>query len=591
MYAQSKRNIASGHEYNAYFPPANQATELVKQNGDLGDTTRLMQEVIAISVPQTAQIAPQLKGRNLRETCQNIFDFVYKHINYRRDDKGKEQVRSAARTWHDRHRGVDCDCYSVFISSILINLGIAHAFRIAKYDRAKGFQHVYIVVPEPQNPKRYYTIDPVLDDFDKEHQPLIEYRDYPIAPEKYESFKGLGEPITAAIGIITGGISLVKTISGLFGDKRPKTLPPEQIAQVAAMAALDNHFPATGEFAIRYTNSELYRAIQVIFEEIAKEGGQIDPTWVGAVYWMLGQDEAKGGKQTFINYQSTEWPLMIYPFFQAGRVFTPQNLRNLYQLRGRFGVVFRTEQNKQWVNKAATNIKESWELYKKVATQYRDWQAAQAKNAAQGNLGWLKACGQYEHYDMFYPGNCRPFTEAEIQQAKAQEEAAKKAGEAYFASLSEEQKKEIEALKDVDFSDIYGCKSNPTESNPNFKLCDLENIAKVNPDGTVTVDIGVDLRKEIENWFANGGLQIENEPFDYIPDVATPEASTYEVIAAMQNTMLAAAARSAATKSSVPETQNAKDNSKALLWIGLGTAGLLLIGATAYYVTNKNKNT
>lgn len=271
MYALSKRNIASGHEYNAYFPPANNATELVNQNGNLGDTTRLMQEVIAISVPQTAQIAPMLRGRNLRETCENIFDFVYKHINYRRDDKGKEQVRSAARTWHDRHRGVDCDCYSVFISSILVNLGIAHAFRIAKYDRSKGFQHVYIVVPEPQNPKRYYTIDPVLDNFDQEHQPLLEYRDYPISPEKYESFRGLGEPITAAIGIITGTISLVRTISGLFGDKRPKTLPPEQIAQVAAMAAIDNHFTYLGgENRVNLSNSELYRAVQVIFEEIGK---------------------------------------------------------------------------------------------------------------------------------------------------------------------------------------------------------------------------------------------------------------------------------------------------------------------------------
>ncbi|PKQ66446.1 hypothetical protein [Raineya orbicola] len=181
MEAKGKRAIADGKEYEKYFDVALGTTEVIEKYANLSDTIDLMQKAIAESIPQTARISKVLKGKDIYETCKNIWHFVYKHIAYRRDEKGKEQVRTALRTWQDRHKGVDCDCYTVFICSILCNLGIANSFRIAKYNKNVGFQHVYPIVPY-ENARGYIVIDCVLDKFDKEH-PFIEKKDYKITME------------------------------------------------------------------------------------------------------------------------------------------------------------------------------------------------------------------------------------------------------------------------------------------------------------------------------------------------------------------------------------------------------------------------
>ncbi|MCS6794916.1 MAG: hypothetical protein NZ516_03055 [Raineya sp.] len=174
MEAKFKRNIADGKEYDIFFDTALGTTKIIRMWAELSDTIKLMKKVIQESVPQTKAISKVLKGANTYETCQNIWNFVYRHINYNKDEKGKEQVRTALRTWQDRHQGVDCDCYTVFICSILCNLKIPNAFRIAKYDKDVGFQHVYPIVPYEG---RYLVIDCVLDEFNKEH-PYIEKKDF-----------------------------------------------------------------------------------------------------------------------------------------------------------------------------------------------------------------------------------------------------------------------------------------------------------------------------------------------------------------------------------------------------------------------------
>ena len=179
MQAFSKRKIRGGEEYDKYFEVATGENKIILQNGDLKDTISLMKRAIRESVPQTRKIAQVLKGRNTCETCKNIWFFVYNHIQYTKDEKGREQVRNANRTWQDRKKGVDCDCYSVFICSILTNLGIENSFRIAKYNKDIGFQHVYPIVSYKDE---YIVIDCVLDEFNKEH-PFIEKKDYKITME------------------------------------------------------------------------------------------------------------------------------------------------------------------------------------------------------------------------------------------------------------------------------------------------------------------------------------------------------------------------------------------------------------------------
>ncbi len=140
--------VKSGKEYDHLFPKANHNTEVIKNSAAVEDTLSLIQRLVPETLDQTAAIAKRLKGKTLEDTCENIWHFVFDHIKYKKDEAGKEQVRSPARTWDNRQEGVDCDCMSTFISSILMNLNIAHKHRIAMYDLSRGWQHIYPIVPK-----------------------------------------------------------------------------------------------------------------------------------------------------------------------------------------------------------------------------------------------------------------------------------------------------------------------------------------------------------------------------------------------------------------------------------------------------------
>ena len=175
MEATHKRNIKNGYAYDRLFPPAKGGIYTVRKNASLEDTIAFIPKVVRQHVDQTRTIAAKLKGRSTYDSCSNIWHFVYEHIQYEKDENGFEQIRSPARAWHDRRAGVDCDCYSVFISSILLNLGIPHILRITQY-RKPYFQHIYPVVPAPSGE---IIIDCVANEFDYE-VPYTAKKDFPM---------------------------------------------------------------------------------------------------------------------------------------------------------------------------------------------------------------------------------------------------------------------------------------------------------------------------------------------------------------------------------------------------------------------------
>ena len=174
MIANGKRKLRDGRAYDALFPKAEGNNETISGNANLKDTLALIPRVVREYGWQAAKIARKLKGRTLRKTCENIWEFCYGYIQYEKDAPGREQVRTPARTWQDRK--ADCDCFSVFISAILSNLAIPHKLRVTKYpdpyDPDPPYQHIYVIVPLPKSSERerrgYITIDPVTDAFDFE---------------------------------------------------------------------------------------------------------------------------------------------------------------------------------------------------------------------------------------------------------------------------------------------------------------------------------------------------------------------------------------------------------------------------------------
>lgn len=165
MVAEGTRNIKSGEQYNALIPKPEYKKELLKSNSNnISDTMRFMGQIIGKYYKDTARLAPKLVGNSKIETCHNIWDFVYNHIQYTTETD--EQLPRPSYTWHvKRFKGADCDDYAIFISSILLNLKINHIVRITKYNGGVDYQHVYIVVPDGSS---QIIVDPVLNYFNKE---------------------------------------------------------------------------------------------------------------------------------------------------------------------------------------------------------------------------------------------------------------------------------------------------------------------------------------------------------------------------------------------------------------------------------------
>ncbi len=187
MEARKKRNIRPGYEYDGLFPGSDNSNKTIRRNAHLDHTVAFIPKVVERTLSHTRKIAERLKGRSVYDTCRNIWEFVYSHINYKKDAEGYEQIRSPARSWHDRKTGVDCDCYSVFISSVLTNLGIPHLLRITKYNRSY-FQHIYPVVKDGLTE---ITIDCVTDQFDYEVA-YKQKKDYPMDLQYLSGFDGQG---------------------------------------------------------------------------------------------------------------------------------------------------------------------------------------------------------------------------------------------------------------------------------------------------------------------------------------------------------------------------------------------------------------
>ncbi len=144
MIASGHRHIKSGKEFNCLFPIPEGDSISIKKRAVLADTIGLMKKVIKTTLSDTSEIAKHLKAGSIRKTCHQIWSWCYHHFQYKKDEDGTEQVRRPSRSWQDRKKGIDCDCFSVLIGSILTNLNIPFVLRMTKYE-AQEYEHIYPV--------------------------------------------------------------------------------------------------------------------------------------------------------------------------------------------------------------------------------------------------------------------------------------------------------------------------------------------------------------------------------------------------------------------------------------------------------------
>lgn len=133
----------------------------------------MIREAIALSVPQVQGIADQLKTGDLRKDAERVYQFLRQHVPYKLDDPGKEQIRTAARTFADvkTRGGVDCDDLTIVASALFIAMG--YTPRAYIISQGNGWSHIFPTVGDHAHPGHHsiqgYVVDavPPLSAFDQ----------------------------------------------------------------------------------------------------------------------------------------------------------------------------------------------------------------------------------------------------------------------------------------------------------------------------------------------------------------------------------------------------------------------------------------
>ncbi|MEO5681451.1 MAG: transglutaminase-like domain-containing protein [Chitinophagaceae bacterium] len=175
---------------NRTIPKPQLQQQVLYNDGDTGDIMKEVLQCFEESKMQLENFAPHLKGRSLRITCNNIWRFVKENISYKVDPPGVQWIKEPVRTWHDKV--CDCKSYSIFIASLLHNLGIKGTFRFVSFKAGDSTPtHVYVVVKDGDS---LIKIDGVMPGFDIE-KPFNHKHDYNMSQISRMSGIGNTEPV------------------------------------------------------------------------------------------------------------------------------------------------------------------------------------------------------------------------------------------------------------------------------------------------------------------------------------------------------------------------------------------------------------
>lgn len=160
---------------NRYIDKSPGQRTVFYEDGGVDEIIQVILHADRLSRPATARFAQMLRGKTDERTLYNVWRFVRRNIRYIRDTPGHEVIKSPMRTWQDRFG--DCKSHSVFVGSLLKNLGYRYFYRVAFYDRRHPEQgHIYAIAQLPGG--REIIVDSVNDAFNDEHGPIWKYYDY-----------------------------------------------------------------------------------------------------------------------------------------------------------------------------------------------------------------------------------------------------------------------------------------------------------------------------------------------------------------------------------------------------------------------------
>lgn len=125
---------------HAAVKPARKRKDLRKKSFRTNDIIKLVQEVIRTDVDDTVELAKQFPPTE--QGLRALFNLVDDRFRYEEDPAGSQWVQTPSYLWEN---GVgDCKSYTVFISSVLQNMGLSHLIRYVGYGTSQ-YRHVYPV--------------------------------------------------------------------------------------------------------------------------------------------------------------------------------------------------------------------------------------------------------------------------------------------------------------------------------------------------------------------------------------------------------------------------------------------------------------
>ncbi len=140
--------------------------KVYKSQADNKDIRDLLMSLVPKARKQMKDQAARFKGKNERETCKKIFDYLKNNFTYVAD--GGEQIIKLPSALL-RYKTGDCKSYSLFTSAILENLKIPYKFVYASYNTNPVPGHVYVVTESG------CIIDAVYGKFNEEKTPTYKY--------------------------------------------------------------------------------------------------------------------------------------------------------------------------------------------------------------------------------------------------------------------------------------------------------------------------------------------------------------------------------------------------------------------------------
>lgn len=129
------------------LPPADGREQLIKKDGRTADIIRAILAVVPEVTEQTRKFSGQFSADY--EGLRELWHWVHNNIHYQEDPLGVQWIREPRRLWADREG--DCKSYTLFIVSVLKNLGIPYLIRFVNTETpgSKEVNHVYPVAILP----------------------------------------------------------------------------------------------------------------------------------------------------------------------------------------------------------------------------------------------------------------------------------------------------------------------------------------------------------------------------------------------------------------------------------------------------------